>query len=160
MHWHFKLWFPGANVPRYDETIATDMIFSDTPAHNDGITRYGDFTMLQFYFGCTSEFSAGYPMSTEIQMSKTLLDFIWFYVAPHNLFSDNAKAEIANKVQDILRHITIGHYRSEPHQQNQNPVEHHIQEIKKHTMRSWIVLELLPKCGCCVCSMPLIYTII
>ena len=49
-------------------------------------------------------------------MSKTLSDFIRFYGAPHNLFSDNAKAEIANKVQDILQHFTIGHYRSGPHQ--------------------------------------------
>ena len=69
-------------------------------------------------------------MSTETQMSKTLSDFIRFYRAPHNLFSYNAKAKIAAKVQDILRHFTIGHYRSEPHQRNQNPAEHRIQEIK------------------------------
>ena len=76
MRRHFKSRFPGANVPRRNESIATDTIFSDTPANNDGIAGHGGCTMLQFYCGCTSEFSAGYPMSTETQMSKTLSDFI------------------------------------------------------------------------------------
>ena len=50
-----------------------------------------------------------------------------------NLFSDNAKSEISKTIQDILRHFTIGHYRSEPHQQNQHPAERRVQDIKKHT---------------------------
>ena len=72
-------------------------------------------------------------MSNETQVYKTLSDFIRFYGAPKCLFSDNAKSEICTKVQDILRHYTIGHYRSEPYQQNQNPAERRIQDIKRHT---------------------------
>ena len=79
--------------------------------------------MAQFYVGTTSEFAAVFPMSSETQMPQTLEDFIRFYGAPRNLFNDNAKAEISAKVQDILRHFTMGQYRSEPHQQNQNPAE-------------------------------------
>ena len=37
------------------------MIFSDTPAHDDGITGHGGATMLQLYGGMTSGFLAGYP---------------------------------------------------------------------------------------------------
>ena len=120
MRRHFKSRFPGANVPRREETVATDTIFSDTPALDDGIPGHGGCTMMQFFCGCTSEFLAGFPMSSETQIYKTVQDFIRYYGAPRNLFSDNAKAEIATKVQDILRHYCIGHYRSEPHQQNQN----------------------------------------
>ena len=57
MRWQFKSRFPGANIPRHDETITTDTIFSDTPALDDGIAGHGGRTMLQFYCGCTSEFS-------------------------------------------------------------------------------------------------------
>ena len=87
--------------------------------------------MAQFYVGTTSEFAAVFPMSSETQMPQTLEDFIRFYGAPRNLFNDNAKAEISAKVQDILRHFTMGQYRSEPHQQNQNPAERRIQDVKK-----------------------------
>ena len=133
MRRHYRSRFPGANVPRREETVATDTIFSDTPALDDGIMGHGGCTMLQFYCGCTSEFCVGFPMSNETQVYKTLSDFIRFYGAPKCLFSDNAKSEICTNVQDILRHYTIGHYHSEPYQQNQKPAECRIQDIKRHT---------------------------
>ena len=52
---------------------------------------------------------------------------------PHGLFSDGAKVAFGSKVQDILRHFSMGHYRSEPHQQNQNYAERRIQDVKKQT---------------------------
>ena len=133
MRKHYKLRFPVANVPRRDETVATDTIFADTPALDDGIAGHGGCTMLQFYVGCSSTYAAGYPMANETQVSKTLQDFIRSYGAPNALFSDNAKSEISKAVTDILRHFYMKHYRSEPYQQNQNPAERRIQEIKKHT---------------------------
>ena len=66
-------------------------------------------------------------------MPDTLLDFIHNISAPNALFSDNAKEQVSQKVQDILRHYCIGQSRSEPHQQIQNPAERYIQEIKKST---------------------------
>ena len=133
MQRHWKSRFPGANVPCRNEIVATDTIFSDTPAWDDGIGGHGGCTMLQFFCGTDSEFTAGFPMADETQVFKAVQDFIRYYGAPKALFSDNAKSEIANKVQDILRHYTIGHYRSEPNQQNQNPAERRIQDIKRHT---------------------------
>ena len=133
MRRHFKSRFPGANVARREETVATDTIFSDTPAMDDCIAGHGGCTMMQFFCGTTSEFTAAYPMSSEQQVHSALQDFIRYYGAPRNLFSDNAKAQISKQVQDILRHFNIAHYRSEPHQQNQNPAERRIQDIKKHT---------------------------
>ena len=41
MQRHWKSCFPGANVPRRNETVATDTIFSDTPAWDDGIGGHG-----------------------------------------------------------------------------------------------------------------------
>jgi len=133
MRRHYKSRFPGANVPRRNETVATDTLFSDTPAHDDGIGGHGGCTMLQFYVGCTSTYAAGFPMSSETQVPKTLQDFIRHYGAPNALFNDNAKSEISMAIQDILRHYCMKQYRSEPKQQNQNPAERRIQEIKKHT---------------------------
>ena len=92
MQRHYKSCFLGANIPRQEETVATYTIFSDTPAFNDGIPGHGGCTMMQFYVGSTSKFAAGFPMSSESQMPKTLQDFIRFYGAPQNLFNDNAKA--------------------------------------------------------------------
>ena len=133
MRRHYKSRFPAANVPCREETVATDTIFSDTKALDDGLPGHGGCTMLQFFCGCTSEFSAGYPMRSEQDVHKTLSDFIRFYGAPRNLFSDNAKSECSTQVEDILRHYNCGHYKSEPHQQNQNPAERRIQDIKRHT---------------------------
>ena len=133
MRRHLKSRFPGANVPRRNENVATDTVFADTPALDDGLVGHGGVRMVQFFCGCTSEFVAIYPMSSESQVHMALQDFIRFYGAPKNLFSDNAKSQIGLKVQEILRHFTIGHYKSEPHQQNQNPAERRIQDIKRHT---------------------------
>ena len=39
---HFKSRFPAANVRRLPEWVSTDTIFSDTPAHDDGIPGHGE----------------------------------------------------------------------------------------------------------------------
>ena len=47
MRQHYKTRFPAANVPRWNETVATDTFFSDIPAHDDGIKSHGGTTMVQ-----------------------------------------------------------------------------------------------------------------
>ena len=47
------------------------------------------------------------------------------------LLSDRAQVEISKKVQDILRHLIIGNWQSEPDKQHQNPAERHYQDVKK-----------------------------
>ena len=131
MRRHFKSRFPGANVPRRNETVATDTFFSDTPAWDDGLIGHGGARMMQLYCGCTSEYLAGFPMVSDQQVSKTLLDFIRSYGAPNTLFSDNAKSETSKAIQDILRHYTMGQATSEPYCQHQNPAERRIGDLKR-----------------------------
>ena len=49
------------------------------------------------------------------------------------LLSDSAKAEISNKVMDILRAYHISNWHSEPNHQNQNPAEWRYRTIKSWT---------------------------
>jgi hypothetical protein len=51
------------------------------------------------------------------------------------LVSDRAEAEISSKVQDILRHLCIDDWQSEPHYQKQNPAECRFQTVKTNTNR-------------------------
>ena len=67
---HFKSHFPGANVPRLNEWVATDTFFSETPAGDDGIPGHGGCAMLQFFLGVDSGLSAGYPMKSEKQVNE------------------------------------------------------------------------------------------
>ena len=60
-------------------------------------------------------------------------DFIRRWGAPQGLFSDNAWEETSNDVKDILRHFCIGAKTSEPNQQNQNPAERRVQDVKNGT---------------------------
>ena len=134
MRKHYKSRFPAANVDRLNEglneVVATDTFFSSTEAHDDGIMGHGGATMAQLYVGTTSHITAVFPMSSESQMSNTLLDFIRLHGAPNMLFSDNAKTQISNKVIDILRHYHIKQHRSEPYYQHQNLAERRIQDCK------------------------------
>ena len=130
---HFKSRFPAANVRRLPEWFSTDTIFSDVPAHDDGITGHGGATMLQLYAGITSHYLAGFPMSSESDMPETFEDFIRQTGAPLGLMSDNAKSETGTKVQSLLRLYCIKDRQSEPHYQHQNPVERRIQDVKRLT---------------------------
>ena len=131
---HFRSRFPAANVPRLNETVATDTFFANTPAHDDGILGHGGATMVQLYVGTTSQITDIFPMSNESHMHETLLDFIRRHGAPNSLFSDNAKAQTGKKVQNILRHYTIADMQSEPHYQHQNYAERRIQDVKRMTL--------------------------
>jgi hypothetical protein len=54
MQKHFKSRFPAYNVHRWNESVATDTFFCDTPAHDDGIFDHAGTTMAQLYVGKTS----------------------------------------------------------------------------------------------------------
>ena len=135
MRRHYKTRFPAANVNRWNENVATDTFFSDVPAHDDGITGHGGCTMVQVYTGIKSHFTKVYPMSSESQIPDTLNDLIRDRGAPNNIKNDCAKAEISKAVHEILRHYKIGQYLTEPEQQNQNPAERRIQDIKNDVNR-------------------------
>ena len=130
MKHHYKTRFPAANIPRWNEDVATDTFFCDTPAHDDGIPGHGGCTMLQLFTGTTSHLTEAFPMKSEKNIPQALAELLRKHGAPNNLKSDNAKAILGDATQEILRQYCIGSQYSEPHYQNQNPAERRIQDIK------------------------------
>ena len=106
---------PALNVHRRNEPVATDTVFSDTPAFDSGVTS------AQFFVGCVSMVCDLYPLKSSKQFVNTLEDNIRERGAMNKLISDSAQVEISNKVQDILRTLIIGSWQSEPYYQHQNP---------------------------------------
>ena len=126
MRKHFKSRFPAFNIPRQSEEVATDTIFSDTPAIDSGVT------MAQSFVGKRTLVTYVYPLKSQKQFVNTLEDNIRFRGAMTKLISDYAKVEISNKVKDILRMYHSSSWNSEPYHQNQNPAEG-----RYCTLKSW-----------------------
>ena len=118
---------PALNVPRRHEAVATDTVYSDTPAIDSGVK------MAQLFVGKETLVSDIYPMSSGKQFVKTLEDNICRCSAMDKLISDSAKNEISHKVKDILRAYNINDWQSEPYHQNQNPAEWRYRTIKAWT---------------------------
>ena len=114
---HFKSRFPAFNIPRRSEEVATDTIFSDTPAIDSGVT------MAQSFVGKRTLVTDIYPIKFQEQFVNTLDDKIRFRGAMTKLISDYAKVEISNKVKVILTMYHSSSWNSEPYHQNQNPAD-------------------------------------
>ena len=127
MRKHFKSRFPSLNVSRRSESVATDTIFFDTPAIDDGAR------CAQFYVGRDSLVCDVYGMKTEKQFVNTLEDNIRRRGAMSKLISDRAQSEISNKAKDLLRALFIDEWQSEPHHQHQNYAERRYNTIKSKT---------------------------
>ena len=126
MRKHFKSRFPAFNIPRQSEEVATDTIFSDTPAIDTGVT------MAQICVGKQTLVTDVYHLITQNQFVNTLENNTRFRGAMTKLISDYAKVEISNKVKDILRMYHRSSWNSEPYHQNQNPAEG-----RDHTLKCW-----------------------
>ena len=94
---HVKSRNPALNIPRRHETVATDTVFSDTPAVDSGIKQ------VQLFVGRDTLLADAYPMKSGKQFVNTLEDNIWRWGDMNKPLSDSAKTEISNKVIDILR---------------------------------------------------------
>ena len=116
---------PAVNVHRRNEPVATDTVFSDTPAIDGGET------IAQIFVGTDTFVIDVFGMKSEKQFINTLEDTIRLRGAPTKLISDRAQVEISNKVKDILRTLCISDWQSEPHQQHQNPFERRYQTVKR-----------------------------
>ena len=116
--------FPALNVRRRNESVATDTIFCDTPAIDDGAT------CAQFFTGLQSKFCEVYGMKTDGHFVRTLMDTIRKNGAMDTLVSDRAQSEMSNKVKDVLRHLCIDAWQSEPHYQHQNQAERRYKSVK------------------------------
>ena len=124
---HFKSRIPAFNITCRNEAVATDTIFSDTPAIDSGVT------MAQIFVGEDFLVSDVYPMHSSKQSVHTLEDNIRFSRAMSKLISDYDQVEISNKVKDILRMYHSSSWHSEPYHWNQNPSERHYRTIKAWT---------------------------
>ena len=124
---HLKSRNPALNVPRRHEAVATDTVFSDTPAVDSGVNQ------AQVFVGRDTLVADAYPMKSGKQFVNTIEDNIRRQGAMDKLLSDSAKTEISNKVMDILRAYHISNWHSEPYHQNQNPAEWRYRTIKSWT---------------------------
>ena len=123
---HLKSRNPALNVPWRHEPVATDTVFSDTPAIDSGVKQ------ALVFVGRDTLVADAYPMKSGKQFVNTLEDNIWRRGAMDKLLSDSAKTEISNEVMDILRAYHISNWHSEPYHQNQNPAE-----WRYRTIKSW-----------------------
>ena len=108
---------PALNIHRRHEPVATDTVFSDTPAVDSGVKQ------AQVFVGRDTLVDDAYPMKSGKQFVNTLEDNIRRRGAMDKLLSDSAKTEISNKAMDILRAYHISNWHSEIYPQNQNPAE-------------------------------------
>ena len=90
----------AVNVSRRHEAVATETVYSDTPAVDSGVKQD------QLFVGKESLVSDIYPMRFGKQFVNTLEENIHRRGAMDKLISDSAKSEISHKVHDILRHTT------------------------------------------------------
>jgi hypothetical protein len=124
--------FPACNVRRRNEDVATDTVYMDTPAIGTGGVKYA-----QIFVGRKSLVVDVYGMKTSAQFVNTLLDNIRQRGAMDRLISDGAALEISQRVLDVLRHLMIGSWQSEPYFQQQNFAERRWRDIKRLT--NWIM---------------------
>ena len=118
---------PALNIPRRHEAVATDTVFSDTPAVDSGVKQ------AQVFVGRDTLAADAYQMKSGKQSVNTLEDNIRRRGAMDKLLSDSVKTEISNKVMDILRSYHISNLHSEPYHKNQNSAEWRYRTIKSWT---------------------------
>ena len=88
---HFKSRNPVFSIPRCSEAVATDTIFSDTPAVDDGST------MAQFFCGHDTLICDAYGIKSTKQFINTLSDNIRKWGAMDTLISDGGKYDISRE---------------------------------------------------------------
>ena len=133
---HFKPRFPGANVKRTNETVATDTLqWHGEDAQTDvGILGYAGATAVQLFVGLESKHIFAYPCQTDASMNKAIEEYIRKIGAPEKLRGDGAKALVNNEtVAATFRKYSIDNGTSEPFYQNQNPCERHVQDVRNTT---------------------------
>ena len=124
---HFKSRNPVFNIPRHSEAVATDTIFSDTPAVDDGST------MAQFFCGHDTLVCDAYGIKSTKQFINTLSDKIRKWRAMDTLISDGGKYDISKGVTDFLHSLFIQDYQSESYHQDQNKTENCFGPAKRYT---------------------------
>ena len=115
------------NVVRRNESVATDTMFADTPAVDNGST------CAQIFAGINSKFCLAIGMNTDSQFVHALQDTIRKYGAMNQLVTDGVEALISQKMQDVLQHLWIKNWNTKPHYQHQNVAERRYNNIKSNS---------------------------
>ena len=144
---------PALNICRRKEAVATDSLFADVPA----VDTPG-YAGAQTFVGRSSLLTdcCGFCSVSEFPTDNTLLDNIRERGAMDTLTSDHANCEMSARLNDILRALMIGHWKSKPHCQHQNFAEHRWGHVKSNL--EWLVsfLDVDPDCWLlalnCACS--------
>ena len=121
---------PALNVPRRNEAVGTDTVYGPmaTPAVDDGST------CAQIFVGRTSTYTSVHPSGhSDAQFVKCLQDEIRKRGAMRMIISDRARAEVSEKVKDVLRTYGIDDWQSEPYKHNQNYAERAWKDLKEKT---------------------------
>ena len=124
---HYHSPNPALNVRHHQEPIATDYVYADVPAVDDGSMG------AQIFVGTESEVCDAQGLKSPKQFVNSLEDNIRKHGAMDKLVTDRAQMEIGQRAQDILRALFISSWQSELHQQQQNPAEHKYQTLKWYT---------------------------
>ena len=124
---HLKPRNPVFSISRCSEAGATDTIFSDTPAVDDGST------MAQFFCGHDTLVCDTYGIKSTKQFINTLSDKIRKWGAMDTLISDGGKCDISKGVTDFLHPLFIQDYQSESYHQDQNKTETCFGPAKRYT---------------------------
>ena len=114
---HFKPRNPVSSIPRCSEDLATDTIFSDTPAVDDGST------IAQFFCGHDTLVCDAYGIKSTKQVINTLSDNIRKWGAMDTLISDGGNYDISKGVTDLLHSLFTQDYQSESYHQDQTKTE-------------------------------------
>ena len=114
---HFKPRNPVFIIPRCSEDVATDTIFSDTPAVDDGST------MAQFFCGHDTLVCDAYGIKSTKQFINTLSDKIRKWGAMDTLIIDGGNYDISKGVTDLLDSLFIQDFQSESYHQDQTKTE-------------------------------------
>jgi hypothetical protein len=115
---------PALNVFRRNEALACDVVYSDTPAIDNGAK------LAVIFVGLDTQVTDIYGIKSDKQFVNTLEDNIRERGAPNKLISDRGSVIIGENVLDILRALCISDWQSEPKMQHQNHSERRYQTIK------------------------------
>ena len=121
---HYRSPNPALNAHNHQEPVATDYVFTDVPAIDDGSMG------AQIFVGTESEVCNAQGLESPNQFVNSLEDNIQKCGAMDKLVSNRAQTQIGKRVHDILRALFISSWQSELHQQQQNPAEHKYQTHK------------------------------
>jgi hypothetical protein len=111
---HLSSRFPACNVKRCNKPVASDTVFSDTPAVHSGVTA------AQIFVGRESLFADVHSLQTAKEFVNTYKDKIQERGSIDEIISDCARAENINCVKQILCALCISSWFSEPYHENQD----------------------------------------